>query len=64
MARVIFSLHFQLPIQTAFSRTNETSVTMYSNDLMNDLFAATIEATEEAIINALVAAQNDERYQR
>lgn len=41
----------------AFSRTAETTVTMYSNDLMNDLFAATIEATEEAIINALVAAK-------
>ena len=41
----------------AFSRAAETNVTMYSNDLMNDLFAATIEATEEAIINALVAAK-------
>ena len=41
----------------AFSRTAEATVTMYSNDLMNDLFAATIEATEEAIINALVAAK-------
>ena len=42
---------------SAFSRTKETSVTMYSNDLMNELFAATIEATEEAIINALVAGK-------
>jgi D-aminopeptidase len=41
----------------AFSRTAETNVTMYSNDLINDLFAATIETTEEAIINALVAAK-------
>jgi L-aminopeptidase/D-esterase-like protein len=42
---------------SSFSRTKETSVTMYSNDLMNELFAATIEATEEAIINALVAGK-------
>ena len=42
---------------SAFSRTKETSVTMYSNDLMNELFVATIEATEEAIINALVAGK-------
>ncbi len=32
-------------------------LTMLPNDRMNPLFAATIEATEEAIINALVAAE-------
>jgi L-aminopeptidase/D-esterase-like protein len=41
----------------AFSRTQEEKVTMYSNDNMNALFTATIQATEEAIINALVAAK-------
>jgi D-aminopeptidase len=30
---------------------------MVPNDRMNPLFAATVEATEEAIINALVAAE-------
>ncbi len=48
---------FSTANRTAFSRTRETNVTLYSNDLMNELFTATIEATEEAIINALVAAK-------
>ena len=48
---------FSTANKTAFSRTTATNVTMYSNDLNNDLFAATIEATEEAVINALVAAR-------
>jgi D-aminopeptidase len=48
---------FSTANQTAFCRTKETSVTMYSNDLMNELFTATIAATEEAIINALVAGR-------
>ena len=30
---------------------------MYPNDLLNPVFAATVEATEEAIINAMVAAK-------
>jgi D-aminopeptidase len=30
---------------------------MLPNDLMNPLFYATIEATEEAIVNALLAAE-------
>jgi D-aminopeptidase len=33
-----------------------TSVSMLSNDNMSDLFQATVEATEEAVINAMVAA--------
>jgi D-aminopeptidase len=33
------------------------SVQMLSNDRMNGLFAATVQATEEAIVNALVAAE-------
>lgn len=41
----------------SFSREKETTVTMYSNDLMGALFTATIQATEEAIINALVAGK-------
>ena len=30
---------------------------MLSNDRMNPLFEATVQATEEAIVNALVAAE-------
>ena len=30
---------------------------MLPNDRMNPLFAATVEATEEAIVNAMVAAE-------
>lgn len=48
---------FSTANKSAFSRTSETTVTMYSNDLMNELFTATIEATEEAIVNALVAGR-------
>jgi len=33
------------------------TVTMWPNDLMNELFEATIDATEEAIVNAMVAAE-------
>ncbi len=33
------------------------SLTMLANDRMGPLFAATVEATEEAIVNALVAAE-------
>ena len=31
---------------------------MVANDQMNPLFDATVQATEEAIVNALVAAQS------
>ena len=34
-----------------------TSVTMLPNDLINSVFAATVQATEEAIINTMVAAE-------
>lgn len=33
------------------------SLTMLSNDLMDPLFIATIDATEEAVVNAMLAAQ-------
>ena len=41
----------------AADRTGTHALRMLSNDLMTPLFAATIQATEEAVINALVAAQ-------
>jgi len=37
--------------------TGVSTVQMVVNDAMNPLFAATVEATEEAIVNALVAGQ-------
>ena len=46
---------FSTANKNSFSRTKETTATVFSNDQMGALFNATIEATEEAIINALVA---------
>ena len=48
---------FSTANKAAFSRTKETNITMYSNDLINGLLTATIQATEEAIVNALVAGR-------
>jgi len=48
---------FSTANKNAFSREDETKVTLYSNDLMGSLFTATIQATEEAIVNALVAGK-------
>lgn len=45
---------------TAFQRTDFTKVDVLSNDEINPLFEATIQATEEAIINAMVAAETME----
>jgi L-aminopeptidase/D-esterase-like protein len=41
----------------AFSNTDNRPVTTLSNDHINGLLMATIEATEEAIINALIAGR-------
>jgi L-aminopeptidase/D-esterase-like protein len=46
---------FSTANKNSFSRTKETTATIFSNDQMGALFNATIQATEEAIINALVA---------
>lgn len=46
---------FSTANKNSFSREKETTATMFSNDQMGALFTATIEAVEEAIINALVA---------
>jgi L-aminopeptidase/D-esterase-like protein len=48
---------FSTANQKAFSRNSETTISLFSNDMMNSLFTATIQATEEAIINALVAGK-------
>lgn len=43
-----------------FSRTSNTMIEQLSNDLINPLFNATVQAVEEAIINAMVAAETME----
>ncbi len=45
---------------TAFQRKDFTKVETLANDQINPLFEATIQATEEAIINAMVAAETME----
>jgi len=45
---------------TAFSREKNTNVEMISNDRINPLFEATVQAVEESIINAMVAAETTE----
>lgn len=44
----------------AWSREEKASVESLPNDAMSPLFKATVEATEEAVINALVAARTME----
>jgi D-aminopeptidase len=45
---------------TAFSRAETKQVETISNDQINPLFDATVQAVEEAIINAMVAAETME----
>ncbi|MBX9733043.1 MAG: P1 family peptidase [Chitinophagaceae bacterium] len=45
---------------TAFQRDNFTSIAAFPNDQINPLFEATVQAVEEAIINAMVAAETIE----
>jgi D-aminopeptidase len=40
-----------------FQRSGTADVQMVSNDLMSPMFAATVQAAEEAVVNALVAAE-------
>ncbi|MCX6543195.1 MAG: P1 family peptidase [Acidobacteria bacterium] len=42
----------------AFSSTTPVDVKMVPNDALDPVFAATVEATEEAIINAMIAAES------
>jgi L-aminopeptidase/D-esterase-like protein len=51
---------FSTDNEGAWDRRNSTTAEMLPNDRMSGLFAATIEATEEAIVNAMVAAQTME----
>ena len=45
---------------SAFQRSGFTKLDELPNDLINPLFDATVQATEEAIINAMVAAETME----
>ena len=51
---------FSTANKNAFSNTEERTVTTMANDRMNALFTATIQATEEAVINALFAGETME----
>lgn len=53
-------LAFSTANEDAFSRNETTSVEMFSNDLISPFFEATAQAVEEAIINAMVAAETME----
>ena len=51
---------FSTANKAAFQRKDFTNIEMLSNDLINPLFEATVQATEESIINAMVAAKTME----
>lgn len=44
----------------AFNRDSTTHIELFSNDLINSLFEATVQSVEEAVINAMVAAETME----
>lgn len=48
---------FSTANKNAFNREKEQQVTTISNDMIDELFEATVQATEEAIINALFAGK-------
>ncbi|AKD55977.1 DmpA family aminopeptidase [Spirosoma radiotolerans] len=51
---------FSTANSSAFQRTSVSRVDQLPNDLINPLFEATVQAVEEAIINAMVAAETTE----
>ncbi len=51
---------FSTANENAFQRNDFTKVTALPNDLIDPLFEATVQAVEEAIINAMVAAETME----
>ncbi len=50
-------LAFSTANEKAFNRNETTQVENFSNDQMTPLFEATVQAVEEAIINAMIAAE-------
>lgn len=53
-------LAFSTANEGAFNRDETTTVETFSNDLITPFFVATVQAVEEAIINAMVAAETME----
>ena len=53
-------LAFSTANENAFNRYDMATVTMYPNDQLTPVFEATVQAVEEAIINAMVAAETME----
>jgi len=53
-------LAFSTANEEAFNRDKTTTVNTFSNDLITPLFEATVQAVEEAIINAMIAAETME----
>lgn len=51
---------FSTANENAFSRDKTTKVNTFSNDLITPFFDATVQSVEEAIINAMVAAETME----
>jgi D-aminopeptidase len=51
---------FSTANRSAFQRTTFAKVDELPNDLINPLFEATVQAVEEAIINAMIAAETTE----
>lgn len=53
-------LAFSTANENAFTRNETTTVKSISNDQINRVFEATVQAVEEAIINAMIAAETME----
>jgi L-aminopeptidase/D-esterase-like protein len=51
---------FSTANEDAYIRESKTTVETIANDWINDVFEATIQAVEEAVINAMVAAETME----
>ena len=50
-------LAFSTANPNAWTRESVPTIQMLANELMNPLFEATVQATEEAILNAMVGAE-------
>jgi L-aminopeptidase/D-esterase-like protein len=53
-------LAFSTANESAFNRAGMATVETFSNDLISPLFEATVQSVEEAIVNAMVAAETME----
>ena len=53
-------LAFSTANENAFNRDETTTIETFSNDMITPFFDATVQAVEEAIINAMVAAETME----